>query len=139
LNGIAASHVKAYRSSGGRKRTSLLGRPVFLLETVGRSSGEPRPVMLMHVPRGDDLIVVGSAGGSDTTPNWFKNLMAAGGADVQVGPDRWAVTARELPPGTEYDQCWALANAAYPGFDSYQTFTDRKIPVAVLSRRPDAS
>lgn len=129
------SHVEAYRSSGGRKRNVIAGRPVFLLDVVGRSSGESRPVMLMHVPRGDDLIVVGSAGGSDTTPNWYKNLMAAGGADVQVGADRWSVTARELANGAERDECWSLATAAYAGFDSYQTFTDRKIPVAVLTRR----
>lgn len=129
------SHVEAYRSSGGRKRNALLGRPVFLLDVVGRSTGESRPVMLMYVPRGDDLIVVGSAGGSATTPNWYKNLMAAGGADVQVGGDRWSVTARELDDGAERDECWSLATAAYAGFDSYQTFTDRRIPVAVLTRR----
>jgi F420H(2)-dependent quinone reductase len=133
------SHVEAYRSSGGRKRNTLLGRPVFLLDVVGRSSGESRPVMLMYVPRGNDLIVVGSAGGSDTTANWYKNLMAAGDAEVQARGDRWVVTAREVAPDAECDECWSLANAAYAGFDSYQTFTDRKIPVAVLSRRPAAS
>jgi F420H(2)-dependent quinone reductase len=41
------SHVEAYRSSDGRKRNALLGRPVFLLDVVGRLSGESRPVMLM--------------------------------------------------------------------------------------------
>jgi deazaflavin-dependent oxidoreductase (nitroreductase family) len=132
------SHVEAYRSSGGRTRT-LVGRPVFLLEVVGRSSGELRSVMLMYVPRGDDLIVVGSGGGSATTPNWYKNLMAAGGGAVQVGADRWDVVARELADGPERDECWALASAAYAGFDSYQTFTDRTIPVAVLTPSEDRS
>jgi F420H(2)-dependent quinone reductase len=133
------SHVDAYRSSDGRKRNTLAGRPVFLLDVVGRSSGESRPVMLMYVPRGDDLIVVGSGAGSATTPNWYKNLMAAGGGDVQVGANRWSVSARELPDGPERDECWALATAVYSGFDSYRTFTDRKIPVAVLEKRPHPS
>lgn len=128
------SHVEAYRSSGGRKRTTVAGRPVFLLDVVGRSSGESRPVMLMYAPRGDDLIVIGSGGGSATTPNWYKNLMAAGGGEVQVGSDRWSVTARELPEGPERDECWSLATTVYAGFDSYRTFTDRTIPVAVLTR-----
>lgn len=127
-------HVEAYRSSGGRKRGTLAGRPVFLLDVVGRSSGISRPIMLMYVPRGDDLIVVGSGGGGTTTPNWYRNLMAAGGGEVQVGPDRWRVTARELPDGRERDECWRLATAAYAGFESYQQWTDRTIPVAVLSR-----
>jgi deazaflavin-dependent oxidoreductase (nitroreductase family) len=125
--------VDQYRSSGGTKGNELFGKPVFLLELVGRSSGEPRPVMLMLVPRGDDLVVVGSNGGNPKNPNWYLNLMAAGGGTVQVGADRWAVTAREVE-GDERDECWALATAAYPDFASYQEFTDRRIPVAVLER-----
>jgi deazaflavin-dependent oxidoreductase (nitroreductase family) len=127
--------VDRYRSSGGRKGNTIVGRPVFLLDVVGRSSGQPRPVMLMHVPRGNDLIVVGSAGGAATTPNWYKNLMVAGSADVQVGADRWTVAARQLDDGPERDQAWVLANQVYPGFQSYQGFTERQIPVAVLERR----
>lgn len=60
--------------------------------------------------------------------------MASGG-EVQVGVERWAVTARELPDGDERDECWSAARTVYPGYDSYQTFTDRRIPVAVLERR----
>ena len=109
------SHVEAYRSSGGRKRNTLVGRPVFLLDVVGRSSGASRPVMLMYVPRGDDLIVVGSAGGSATTPNWYKNLMAAGGGDVQVGGDRWSVTAREVAGGRNETSAGRSPRPPMPG------------------------
>ena len=63
-----ARQVEKYRSSGGRKGNKIVGQPVFLLDVVGRSSGERRPVMLMYVPRGDDLVVIGSAGGSPTHP-----------------------------------------------------------------------
>jgi deazaflavin-dependent oxidoreductase (nitroreductase family) len=126
--------VDAYRSSGGRKSNTIVGRPVFLLDVVGRTSGELRPVMLMHVPRGDDLVVVGSAAGSSTTPNWYRNLMAAGRAEVQVGGERWTVSARELADGPERDVCWSIAVAVYPGFADYATFTERRIPVAVLER-----
>ena len=91
----------------------------------------------MYVPRGDDLIVIGSGAGSSVTPNWYRNLIAAGGAEVQVGDDRWSVTARELDDGPDRDECWALAQAVYPGYDSYKKFTDRHIPVAVLHRPAD--
>ena len=127
-------HVKKFRSSDGRKGATLIGRPVFLLDVVGRKSGIVRPVMLMHVQRGNDLVVLGSAAGSSSTPDWYKNLMAAGGADVQVAAERWSVKARELEPGPERDECWTLASAVYPGFDSYQGFTSRPIPVALLER-----
>ena len=127
--------VEKYRSSDGKKGDKFLGNQCFLLDVVGRKSGESRPVMLIHVPRGDDLIVVGSGAGVATTPNWYKNLIAAGGARVQVGADRWKVAAREVSEGPERDECWALAVARYPGFDSYQDYTERRIPVAVLERR----
>lgn len=125
--------VEQYRSSGGRKGNQIFGKPVFLLETVGRKSGEPRPVMLMLVRRDDDLIVVGSNGGNPVTPNWYRNLVAAERTEVQVGADRWWTTAREVE-GEERDACWKLAAAAYPDFDTYQELTDRRIPVAVLER-----
>jgi deazaflavin-dependent oxidoreductase (nitroreductase family) len=131
--------VKQYRESGGTKGNQLFGKPVFLLDVVGRTSGEPRPVMLMLVERPEatsdgppPLIVVGSNGGNPRTPNWYKNVMAAGGGEVEVEGRRWKVAARELPEGPERDDCWKLANEAYPHFDSYQELTDRRIPVAVL-------
>ena len=126
--------VETYRSSGGRKGNAIFGRPVFLLEVPGSKTSETRSVMLIYVPRGDDLVVIGSGGGSTNTPNWYRNLMAARGGTVQVGPDRWPVSAREVDDGPERDECWRLASKVSPGFDSYQTFVDRKIPLALLER-----
>ena len=130
-----ARQVEKYRSSGGRKGNTIVGRPVFLLDVVGRSSGERRPVMLMHVPRGDDLVVIASAGGSDATPNWYKNLLAAGGADVQVGADRWTVAAREPRTGPSVTSAGRSPPPCTPGSTPTSSFTDRQIPVAVLERR----
>ena len=129
--------VDQFRASNGEKGNTLLGKPVFLLDVVGRTSGAPRPVMLMLVLRGDDLIVTGSNGGNPEAPNWYRNLMAASEAHVEVGGDRWAVTARELEEGGERDECWELLVQAYPDFASYQALTDRRLPVAVLERAPD--
>jgi len=126
--------VAQFRSSNGAKGNQIMRKPTFLLDVVGRKSGESRPVMLMLARRGDDLIVVGSNGGNQETPNWYKNLVAAGEANVELGPDKWAVSARELSDGAERDECWAIANEAYPDFDTYQELTDRHIPVALLTR-----
>lgn len=126
-------HVERYRAAGGKKADTLRGMPVFLLDVVGRSSGEPRPVMLMLIRRGDDLLVCGSNGGNPEAPNWYKNLMAAGEAHVEVAGDRWPVTARQVE-GDERVECWDLLVAGYPDFASYQELTDRQLPVAVLER-----
>lgn len=127
--------VKQFRASSGAKGNTLMGKPVFLLDVVGRTSGEPRPVMLMLITRGDDILVTGTNGGNPTTPNWYRNLMAAGGGHVEVGSERWAVTAREIEEGEERDAAWDLLVAGYPDFASYAELTDRRLPVAVLERR----
>ena len=134
MRSMTHRQITAFRSSGGTKANKLRGMEVFLLDVVGRTSGESRPVMLMLARRGDDLIAVGSYAGNPETPNWYKNLMAAGEAHVEVGGERWAVDAREVE-GDEKAECWELACAAYPDFESYQELTERTIPVAVLSRK----
>lgn len=126
--------VEQFRNSRGAKGNELRGMPCFLLDVPGRTSGESRPVMLMLARRADDLVVVGSNGGNPVTPNWYRNLEAAGEAHVEVGADRWAVDFREVD-GDERDECWAIAVSVYPDFDSYQELTDRRIPVGVLSRK----
>ena len=112
--------VAQFRSSDGAKGNKLRGMPIFLLDVVGRTSGESRPVMLMLVRRGDDLLVAGSNGGNPETPNWYRNLMAAGGGHVEVDGERGEVTATELAEGSERDECWELLCAGYPDFASYQ-------------------
>jgi deazaflavin-dependent oxidoreductase (nitroreductase family) len=130
---IGRVHVRLYRRFGGRRFTRWLGRPAFLLTVRGRKTGEPRSVMLMLIRRGDDLVVCGSNAGNRATPQWYRNLMAAGRASVQVGGDTWEVTAREVE-GAERDECWTLLCTGYPDFPTYQANTDRLLPVAVLER-----
>lgn len=130
---VGRNHAKQYLRSGGQKGIEVRGLPVFCLTVVGRSSGEPRPVMLMLIRRGDDVLVCGSNGGNPSAPNWYRNLIAAGGGTVTIGADSWAVTARE-PEGSERDECWDLLRAGYPDFDSYQALTERRLPIAILER-----
>jgi len=117
--------VDQFRASKGAKGNKLMGKPVFVLDVVGRKSGTSRPVALMLVRRADDLIVTGSYGGNPKAPN----------CHVEVGSDRWAVDFRELEEGPEREECWKLLCDAYPDFASYQELTDRRLPVAILSRK----
>jgi deazaflavin-dependent oxidoreductase (nitroreductase family) len=131
----AKRQLQQFRASRGSKGNMMMGRPIFVLDVVGRSSGESRPVMLMLVRRGDDLLVCGSNGGNPQAPNWYRNLLAAGEAHVEVDADRWAVDFRELEEGDEREECWKLLTAGYPDFGSYQELTTRRLPVGVLTRK----
>ncbi|MEE9413696.1 MAG: nitroreductase/quinone reductase family protein [Acidimicrobiales bacterium] len=132
----SATHrqIRQFRKSSGKKGALLLGKPCFLLDVVGRKSGESRPVMLMLVRRNDDLVVCGSYAGNPKTPNWYRNLIAADHSIVEVGAERWSVTAQELAEGPERDECWKLLTDAYPDFATYQQLTTRRLPVAILHR-----
>jgi deazaflavin-dependent oxidoreductase (nitroreductase family) len=83
-----------YRHSGGR--LSLTGRaPVLLLTTTGRRTGKDRTVPLLYVRDGDALAICNVNPGRERPNPWTLNLRASPLARVQLGPDVFAVRARE--------------------------------------------
>lgn len=131
----ARFHARRHAAGKGQLLSRYFGAPVFALTVVGRRTGEPRTVMLICTRRGDDVVVGGSNGGNPQPPNWYLNLCAAGTAEVQVGRERWPVSARHVE-GAEREECWALLVDTYPDFETYQSLTERRIPVMVLERLP---
>jgi F420H(2)-dependent quinone reductase len=135
VNRLSRFQAGQFERSGGRRGARLRGKPVFRLTVPGRKTGEPRPVMLMLVRQGEDLLVCGSQAGTPQAPNWWKNLEAAGRATAQVGKDSYEVDARVIVDAEERAAAWETLTAAYPDFASYQALTERVLPIAVLSRR----
>src|SRR5664279_3673357 len=127
---ISQRQARSYADSDGRRSAKMNGKPVFRLVVPGRTTGRPLPVMLMLVRRGDDLLVCGSEAGAPDAPNWWKNLVAAGRAEAQVGDQTWPVDARILTDAAERAEAWAQLTAAYPDFATYQALTDRVLPTA---------
>ncbi|MEW1830855.1 nitroreductase family deazaflavin-dependent oxidoreductase [Streptomyces sp. NPDC088196] len=125
--------VELYESSGGTKGTTLrdTGLPVILLTTVGAKSGKLRKTPLMRVEHDGRYAVVASQGGAPTHPVWYFNVQADPHVELQDGPRKWDLTAREVT-GDEKAEWWERAVAAYPPYAEYQTKTDRQIPVFVL-------
>ncbi|MEV5528315.1 nitroreductase family deazaflavin-dependent oxidoreductase [Streptomyces prunicolor] len=125
--------VELYESSGGTKGTTLrdTGLPVILLTTVGAKSGKIRKTPLMRVEHDGTYAVVASQGGAPKHPVWYFNIEADPHVELQDGPRKWDLTAREVT-GDEKAAWWERAVAAYPPYAEYQTKTDRQIPVFVL-------
>lgn len=130
-------HQWIYEKSDGRVGASLGGRPMLLLRTVGRRSGEARTSALLYVPDGDSFAVIASKGGHPQHPGWFHNLSAQPDVEIQVGRERIPVRAR-VAEGAERERLWARADEVNKGqYSTYQSRTDRQIPVVVLDRRPE--
>ncbi len=107
--------VELYESSGGTKGTTLAdtGMPVILLTTVGAKSGKIRKTPLMRVEHDGVYAVVASQGGAPKHPVWYFNIQADAHVELQDGPQKWDLTAREVT-GDEKAVWWERAVAAYP-------------------------
>ena len=129
------NQVEAYEASGGTKATTLrdTGLAVVIVTNIGAKTGAVRKTPLMRVEHEGSYLAVGSQGGTPKNPVWVYNLRANPGVEVQDGPDKWAMTARELT-GEERAAWWDRAVAAFPPYVDYQKKTDRLIPVFVLER-----
>ena len=123
--------VELYESSGGTEGTTLRGLPVVVLTTVGAKSGLIRKSPLMRVEHGGAYACVASMGGAPTNPVWYGNLVKDPHAELQDGPVKQDMVAREVT-GSEKAEWWERAVAAFPDYADYQTKTDRVIPVVVL-------
>lgn len=115
----------------GRLGRRFFGARVFVLEVVGRKSGELRRVPLLYVEDGGRWAVLAANGGNPKAPAWALNLRAAGRAHAVFGRDRVAVSAREATPD-EHDRLFDALVANYPPVADYAGYTDRMIPIIVL-------
>jgi len=106
---------------------------MLLLTTVGRRTGRRHTVPLLYLRDTDDLVVIASWGGRDRHPEWYLNLQANPAAWVQLNHERYAVTARTADPDRRAD-LWPRILAAYDGYRTYQSRTEREIPMVSLTR-----
>jgi deazaflavin-dependent oxidoreductase (nitroreductase family) len=128
-----SDQVEAYERSGGREANTLrdTGLPVVIVTMRGNKSGKVRKIALMRVEHGGEYALVASKGGSPQHPVWYHNLKADPRAELQDGPVRRDMTAREVT-GEEKARWWERAVEAFPDYADYQKKTDRQIPVFVL-------
>lgn len=133
---ITALHRFVYRASGGRLGSTLMGKPMLLLENLGRRSGELRqtPLLCLPQPAQRRWIVVASNAGDPRMPAWWHNLKAQPQTWIQFGPARVAVRAREAGAG-ERAALWAELDALYPDYARYRERAGREIPIVVLDAR----
>jgi deazaflavin-dependent oxidoreductase (nitroreductase family) len=106
---------------------------VLLLTTTGAKSGVEHTVPLGFVHDGDTLLVVGSAGGSDRHPDWFRNVLAHPAVRVELGTESFDAVAVPAE-GDRRDELFAHVVRAAPGYADYQAATARTLPVVVLER-----
>jgi F420H(2)-dependent quinone reductase len=133
--GWVRDQVEEYEGSGGTSGTTLreTGLPVVIVTNRGAKTGVVRKTPLMRVEHEGSYVAVASKGGAPKNPLWYYNLLADPHVEVQDGPDKWEMVARELS-GAERAVWWERAVAAFPPYAEYQQRTDRLIPVFLLEK-----
>ncbi|MDQ1026416.1 deazaflavin-dependent oxidoreductase (nitroreductase family) [Streptomyces umbrinus] len=123
--------VELYEGSGGTEGTTLQDLPVVILTTLGAKSGKIRKVPVMRVEHEGSYAVVASMAGAPSHPVWYHNAVADSRVELQDGPVRQDMLAREVT-GDEKAVWWARAVEVFPDYAEYQKKTAREIPVLVL-------
>ncbi len=130
-NQWAADQVEKYESSGGTEGTTMQGKPVIILTSVGAKSGKIRKTPLMRVEHDGRYAVVASKGGAPQHPVWYHNLVANPRVQLQDGPVKRDYEAH-LASGDERTEWWQRAVEAWPDYAEYVKKTDRQIPLFIL-------
>jgi F420H(2)-dependent quinone reductase len=132
-------HVTLYRLTNGRVGGRFIaGSPILLLTTTGRRTGKRRTRPLAYVRDGERYVLCASNGGSATHPGWYHNLAATGRAEIQVGAEHLAVSARTADP-TERGRLFPRFVQMYKGYGAYEDKTSRQIPLVLLTPDPPNS
>lgn len=127
----SAVHTLLYRSTGGLIGRRLVDNDMLLLTTKGRVTGEDHTVPLLYLRDGDRLVVVASYGGRPRHPAWYRNLVAEPSVRVQVNDTRMSMVARTATP-EERSGWWPEIVEAYDDYSTYQSRTERQIPIVFL-------
>lgn len=133
LKAINMVHRALLTVSGGRIGGTLGDMPVYKVTTTGRTSGQPRSVMLtVPIRKGDSFVFVASKGGDDRDPDWYRNLVANPQIIVEPvdGSGPMTLVARTAS-SEEKAELWPQIVEAYKGYGGYQRKTERDIPVVV--------
>ena len=132
----ARDQAELIESSGGTKGTEMRGMPVVVVTSVGNKTGKLRKSPLMRVEHEGRYAAVASLGGAPKHPVWYYNLAANPNVELQDGPVKQDMTAREVF-GDEKAEWWERAVAAFPNYADYQAKTERVIPLFVLEPTTD--
>ena len=127
-----AEHVRSYLETNGEDGHLFMGFPTLLLTTLGRRSGQLRRTPLIYGQDGDRYVLVASNAASAHHPAWYLNVVAHPEVTVQVKADTFTAAARTAT-AEEKRVLWPRMTAIFPQYDTYQSQTDRELPVVLVT------
>ncbi|RDI43254.1 deazaflavin-dependent oxidoreductase (nitroreductase family) [Nocardia mexicana] len=124
--------VAEFRANGGKLGGPYADVDVLLLTTTSADTGEQRVLPLGYGRDGERLIVFAADDGRENGPNWYHDLLAHPRAEVEVGSERWAVTA-SVATGEERNMLWDKQFERWAFMADLQAKVAWEIPVVILT------
>ena len=126
------SIIEEFRASGGQVGGHFAGAPLLLLHTTGARSGQEWITPVMYQDVGEDRVAIfASKGGAPSHPDWYRNVVAHPEVVVEIGTQVRPARVRVAAP-EERHTIWTRQKAAFPNFATYESQTDREIPVLIV-------
>ena len=129
--GFAAEHCRRYIATAGEDDGWDGPRPILILYTTGRRSGQTRRNPLLFFDHDGHRYLIASNGGADADPLWLGNLVADSRVHVRVMAEVYEATARVANTPIR-NVVWPALVEQYPMFADYQQRTSREIPLIEL-------
>ena len=90
-------NVAIFRASKGRLMNKFIGGyPVCIVTTTGAKSGKTRRIALIHLPHGENKLLVASQGGMNRNPVWYYNIVAHPDISIMVDGEEKPYRARQV-------------------------------------------
>jgi len=125
--------IDEFRANNGVVDGPFETQPLMLFTHTGAKSGKQRTTPIVYHRDGDRLVIAASKGGAPTNPAWYHNLVAHPDVTVELPGQTFRARATEVK-GEERDRLFRAHAELMPAFADYETKTDRKIPIFVLTR-----
>ena len=126
-------HALLYKASGGRYGDRMGWIKVALVDTVGRRSGKKRTVPIACYPYRDSVAVSASNSGQERHPAWYLNMQSEPQVMVQLGKERFAAIAEEVPD-EEREELWKTIVEINKHQGEYLEKVSRRIPLMWFRR-----
>lgn len=131
--GFAAEHARRYISTNGEDDGWDGPGPILLLYCRGKKSGLWRRMPLMYFDWEGERHLIGSNGGGDAHSLWYQNIANDPHIYVRVMADFYEARAETLG-NDERSRVWPHLIESYPIHATYQTLTERQIPLVRIQR-----
>jgi deazaflavin-dependent oxidoreductase (nitroreductase family) len=128
--------IEQFRANDGVLGGPWEGKTTLLLHTPGRKTGKVTINPVVAAPHGDAYIICGSGGGAPNDPQWVANLEVLDRpVTIELGSEALEAEHRVVRPDRddEWAELYGVWREYWPSAADYETKTDRKFPVAIIT------